>query len=245
MSFTGRKAIIFGRRPVREALQSRISIDRIIIRIGSGGRIIDEILSAARRGNIRIDRIPAEIFDRKYPLKSAGVVAVISPIRLLSLEELLVGGMREDKAPILVILDGIMDTHNLGAIARTVEAAGCSGIIIPQRRAAHIDSTTVKVSAGALLHLPIARVKNISSAIKDLKNLGFWIYGADMEGKDYRKIEYQFPAVVVIGAEGKGISQLVRKNCDELVAIPLSGNTNSLNASVAAGIIIFHLVDRL
>lgn len=234
--------LIYGKHPVLETIKSGSSIDRVILRQGTGGPIIGEIITAAKEKGIRIDRLPPEVFDKKFAMKAGGGAAVyISEVKTIEFEELLEISLNSEETPLLVILDGIEDPHNIGAIARSVEGAGGSGIIIPQRRIAPLSMTAVKASAGALLHIPVCRTTNLNVAIKDLKSAGFWIYGADMSGKNYLDVEFNEPAALVIGAEGRGVSRLVKKHCDELVSIPLKGKIESLNASVSAGILLFHL----
>ena len=237
-----RENFLYGRHPVSEAVKSGTSIDRLVLRLGAGGSIIGEIISAAKERGIRIDRLPPEVFDKKFPMKAnGGVVVYLAAVKTIEFSELLKTALNSEGSSLLVMLDGIEDPHNVGAIARSVEGAGGSGIIIPRRRSAPLSMTAVKSSAGALLHLPICRTTNLSVAIKDLKDAGFWIYGADMSGRNYLEVEFNEPVVLVIGAEGKGISKLVKKHCDELISIPLKGKIDSLNASVSAGVLLFHL----
>lgn len=234
--------LIYGRHPVLETIKSGSPVDRLILRQSAGGTIIGDIITAAKEKGLRIDRLPPEVFDKKFPLKASGGVAVyISEVRTIGFQELLEISLNSAAAPLLVMLDGIEDPHNIGAIARSVEGAGGTGIIIPQRKSAPLSMTAVKSSAGALLHLPVCRITNLNVAVKDLKSAGFWIYGADMSGKNYLDVEFNEPVVLVIGAEGKGVSRLVKQHCDELVSIPLKGKIESLNASVSAGILLFHL----
>jgi 23S rRNA (guanosine2251-2'-O)-methyltransferase len=169
------------------------------------------------------------------------VVALFSAVETVELEELLNNAEKQNRPPFLVILDGIEDPQNLGAIARSAEGAGCLGMVLPRRRSAPLNSAAVKTSAGALLHLPVAKVVNIATAIDILKKAEVWIYGADMTGEDYCSVKYPSALALIIGAEGKGISHLVKSKCDKLISIPLKGKVQSLNASVAAGILLFHI----
>jgi len=236
---------ILGRRPVLEALKAETTIDRVIIRLGSSGSIIGEIIEAAKRRDVRIDRLTTEVFDKKFEHKiSGGAAAFTAAAKTISLQELLASD-RSGRLPVVALLDGIEDPHNLGAIARSAEAAGALGVIIPGHRTAPLSQTALKASAGALAHIPVVRVNNLASAMEELKKAGYWIYGADMTGKDYRVVSFNSPAALVIGAEGKGLSRLVKDKCDTLVGIPLRGKVESLNASVSAGILIFELVRKL
>lgn len=237
--------LISGRRPVLEALNSEIPVDRLTIRLGAKGDIIGAIISAAKSRSLRIDRLTPEIFDRKFnPKTTGGVVAFTAEVQTVELNDLLSRAESLLESPFLVILDGIEDPHNLGAIARSAEGAGCQGMIIPQRRSAPLSPAALKSSAGALMHLPIARVNNISEAINFLRREGVWIFGADMKGEDYREVEYPPEAALIIGAEGQGLSRLVKSACDKLISVPLRGKVDSLNASVTAGILLFHIADN-
>lgn len=162
----------------------------------------------------------------------------------MELDELLDKIKQSGKPPFLVILDGVEDPHNLGAIARSAEAAGCNGMILPQRNSAPLSQTAVKASAGALPRLPVAKVGNLNAVIKQLKKAGMWIYGADMQGKDFRTVDYAPDCALIIGGEGGGLSRLVKENCDEIVSIPMYGKIASLNASVSAGIILFEIAGK-
>jgi 23S rRNA (guanosine2251-2'-O)-methyltransferase len=168
-----------------------------------------------------------------------GVVAELAFTAYLTLDELLELQPKHENRYIYVLCDEIEDPHNLGAIIRTAECINADGIIIPKRRSASINSTVFKTSAGACAQLPIARVTNLASALEKLKSQNIWIYGADMDGTDYRKIDFSGNICLIIGNEGKGISKLLKKKCDALVSIPMYGKINSLNASVAAGILMY------
>ena len=234
--------IIYGRRPVVEALNSDAAVERVILRIGAGGKIIGTIISAAKTRGVRIDRLPADVFDRKFDYKaSGGVIAMVSAVKAVELEDILNRAKKLGQPPFLILLDGIEDPQNMGAIARSAEGAGCQGMVISRRRSAPLNAAAVKASAGALLNLPAARVTNIAAAVDTLKKKGVWIYGADMNREDYRKVDYPQSLALVIGAEGRGISRLVKSKCDRLISIPMKGKVESLNASVSAGILLFHI----
>lgn len=178
---------------------------------------------------------PRDALDRASEGAShQGVVAFGAAHRYSGLDEI----ARQSR--LLVVLDGVEDPHNLGAIVRTANAAGAGGVVIPERRATGLTETVAKAAAGALEYVPIARVSNINRALEDLKKLGYWIYGLDERGtEDYHRVDYSLPTAIVLGGEGKGLHQLVEKNCDMLLRIPMAGQIPSLNVSVAAGIVLF------
>lgn len=172
-----------------------------------------------------------------------GVIAIVPPYDYCKVEDILEEAKRKNEMPFILILDGIEDPHNLGSIIRTAETAGVHGIIIPKRRAASVNSTVSKVSAGAVEYMKIARVNNINETIRYLKEQDVWICGTDMDTNTiYTKQDYKMPIAIVIGSEGFGMSRLVKENCDFLVKIPMKGKITSLNASVSAGIIMYEVV---
>ncbi len=226
---------LIGIHAVAEALKSGRPLDRVHVAKGAGGQRIQEILTACRA-----QKIPVRWEDRAALDRMAaggvhqGVAAVGAEAETRNLDDLLSG------APMLVVLDGIEDPHNLGAVARSAHAAGAGGLVIPERRAAGLTPSAVKAAAGALEYLPVARAGNINRALEQLKQAGYWIYGLDERGEQsYDTVEYAPPTALVVGAEGKGLHQQVRKHCDFLVRIPLAGNLSSLNVSVATGIALF------
>ena len=172
-----------------------------------------------------------------------GVIAIVPPFNYCEVEDILETAQKRQEMPFILILDGIEDPHNLGSIIRTAETAGVHGIIIPKRRAASVNSTVSKVSAGAVEHMKIARVNNINETIRYLKEQEIWICGTDMDTKvEYTKQDYKMPLALVIGSEGFGMSRLVKENCDFLVKIPMKGKITSLNASVSAGIVMYEVI---
>jgi 23S rRNA (guanosine2251-2'-O)-methyltransferase len=224
-----------GIHAVVEALRTAKPLSRIAIAKGIGGRRIQEIIDLARDHSVPVRFEPREALDRLAGNGAhQGVVAIGANERVVELEDIVEG------AKLLVVLDGVEDPHNLGAIVRTAHAAGAAAVVIPGRRAAGLTETVSKAAAGALEHLPVARVVNISQTLENLKKRGFWIYGLDERGQEqYDTADYAQPTVFVLGAEGKGLHELVRKHCDALVRIPLAGRIASLNVSVAAGIVLF------
>ena len=172
-----------------------------------------------------------------------GIIAAVPPFEYVDVEDILEYAKEKKEDAFILILDGIEDVHNLGSIIRTAETAGVHGIIIPKRRAAAVNATVVKTSAGAVEHMKIARVNNINETIKNLKEEGIWICGTDMETDiEYYKQDYNMPVAIVIGSEGSGMGRLTKENCDFIVKIPMNGKINSLNASVSAGIVMYEVV---
>lgn len=236
--------IIAGRNPVFEAIKARVEISSIMVARGSTEGSIKAIISTAKKKKIPVKEVSPVKLDGLVPLGNhQGVIAVISPIKYQSVNDIFKIAETRGEAPLLVILDGIEDVHNLGAIARTAEACGAHGIIIPKHRAATVTTTSVKASAGALMHIPVCRVTNIASTIDELKERSVWVAGAEMEGSQpYYKSNLKGPLALVIGSEGKGIRRLVLEKCDFTVSIPMKGKMSSLNASNAAAVILFEVL---
>lgn len=228
-------AVLIGVHPVAEALRANSPLDRILIAKGAGGPRLQEIIDLARAGSIPIRYEPRDALDR---LASGGVhqgVVALGAARKYADADSVI-----PKAKLVVVLDGIEDPHNLGAIIRTAHAAGADAIMIPERRAVGLTETVAKSAAGAMEYLPVARVTNISRTLEQLKDQGFWIYGIDERGtEEYFDVEWTPKAAIVLGAEGKGLHELVRKKCDVLVRIPMAGQIASLNVSVASGVVLF------
>jgi len=220
---------------VREALRAGRALDRVLIARGAGGPRLQEIIDLCRGQSISVRFEPRDALDRAAGAAShQGVVAFGAAREYTELDEVL------PSAQLLVVLDGVEDPHNLGAIVRTAHAAGASAVLIPERRAAGLTETVAKAAAGALEYLPVVRIGNVARTVEDLKARGFWIYGIDERGPDvYSQIEYALPTAVVLGGEGQGLHQLVQKRCDFLVRIPMAGSISSLNVSVAAGVVLF------
>ncbi len=240
---------LVGRNPVREALeQGHPTVEKLFLQ-REGGRALQHLHRLAREAGVPVQHVPAERLRRMAgSIPHQGVVAQVTPIRYLELEELLERVARgpdevRSRKPLLVMLDEIQDPHNFGAIIRSALAAGAEGIIVPERNMAPLSAAAIKASAGAALRLPIARVRNLAEAIDQLKERGYWVIGTAGEGEQsVWEMDWDRPLVIVIGSEGKGIRPLVRKKCDALVRIPLRGPLESLNASVAAGIVLFAAV---
>lgn len=227
--------LTIGIHPVREALRAHRPLDKIVVAKGTSGPRIREIIELSRDNSIPLRFEPRETLDRTAQgLVHQGVIAFGAAHEYQELNEVTEG------AKLLVVLDGIEDPHNLGAIIRTAHAAGGSAVIVPERRSAPLTETVDRAAAGALEYLPIARVTNITQTLERLKQEGFWIYGFDEKGRElYDQVEYASPTVIVLGGEGKGLHQNVQKHCDVLVRIPMAGAVSSLNVSVAAGVVLF------
>ena len=233
-----------GRNAVLELLESGRDINKILVANGEKHGSIHKILAIAKERKIIVTEMERNKLNQiAQTPNNQGVIAIVPPYDYCEVEDILEEAKRKNEMPFILILDGIEDPHNLGSIIRTAETAGVHGIIIPKRRAASVNSTVSKVSAGAVEYMKIARVNNINETIRFLKENDVWICGTDMDAtKYYYQESYKGPIAVVIGSEGFGMSRLVKENCDFLVKIPMKGKITSLNASVSAGIIMYEVV---
>ncbi len=232
--------LLLGRNPVREALKSGRSLNRILLAEESRGNILKELVGLAKVAHIPMQWVEKEKLDRLTGgANHQGIVAYAAAQNYWELKDLLA---QAGEKPFLLVLDEINDPHNLGAILRSAEACGVKGAIIPKRRAASLNSTVLKTSAGAAEYVPVARVANLASALDWLKKQGLWVVGADMGGQMFWQSKLDLPLAVVIGGEGRGLSRLVKEKCDLLVQIPMLGQVESLNASVAAGVLLYEVV---
>lgn len=239
-----REDLIIGRNAVIEALKSDRTIECVYVSKGDLEGSIKVALGLAKDKGVVIkeaDRIKLDTMCDG--LNHQGIVARVTPFKYCEVNDILEDAKRKEQQPFIVILDEIEDPHNLGSIIRTAELCGVHGIIIPKRRNVGVTSTVYKCSAGAIEHMKIAKVTNINATIDMLKEQGIWIYGADIDGKDYSyNTDFSGPCALIIGSEGKGISSLTLKKCDLLVKIPMIGKINSLNASVAGGIMMYEVL---
>ena len=235
-----------GRNAVLELLESQKDINKLFIENGEKHGSINKIIAKAKEKKvIIIEKDKKQMKEMARTENYQGVIAIVPPFEYCEVEDIIEEAKSKNEDPFILILDGIEDPHNLGAIIRTAETAGVHGIIIPKRRAASVNSTVNKVSAGATEYMKIARVNNITETIKNLKKNDIWVCGTDMDAKSYYYQEnYKMPIAIVIGSEGFGISRLVKENCDFMVKIPMKGKITSLNASVSAGIIIYEVVKQ-
>ena len=231
---------IEGRNSVLELLESGKDINKIFITRGEKHGSINKIIAIAKEKKVMIvEKDKKQMSQMAQTENYQGVIAIVPPFEYCEVEDIIEEAKRQKEEPFVVILDNIEDPHNLGSIIRTAETAGVHGIIIPKRRSAAVNSTVNKVSAGAVQYMKVARVNNISDAIENLKKYGLWICGTDINtDKYYYNQDLTGPIGVVIGNEGKGISEKVKKNCDFFVKIPMRGKVTSLNASVSTGIIL-------
>ena len=235
-----------GRNSVIELLESGKDINKIFITKGEHHGSIHKIIAMAKEKKvIVVEKEKKQMEQMAQTNNYQGVIAIVPPFEYCEIEDILQEAKNKNEDPFILILDGIEDTHNLGSIIRTAETAGVHGIIIPKRRATMVNSTVSKVSAGAVQYMKIARVTNISDAIGILKKEGLWICGTDINtSKYYYEQDLNGPLGIVIGNEGNGIGQKVKKNCDFLVKIPMKGKIESLNASVSTGIILYEVVKQ-
>lgn len=233
-----------GRNAVLELLESGRDINKILVANGEKHGSIHKILAIAKERKIIVTEMERNKLNQiAQTPNNQGVIAIVPPYDYCEIDDILEEAKRKNEMPFILILDGIEDPHNLGSIIRTAETAGVHGIIIPKRRAASVNSTVSKVSAGAVEYMKIARVNNINETIRYLKEQDVWICGTDMDTNTiYTKQDYKIPIAIVIGSEGFGMSRLVKENCDFLVKIPMKGKITSLNASVSAGIIMYEVV---
>ena len=235
-----------GRNSVLELLESGKDINKIYITRGEKHGSINKIIAKAKERKIVIvEKDKRQMQEIAQTENYQGVIAIVPPFSYCEIEDILEEANRRNEYAFVIILDGIEDPHNLGSIIRTAETAGVHGIIIPKRRAASVNSTVNKASAGAVEHMKIARVNNISESIQKLKDAGLWICGTDVRTENYYyNQDLTGPLGIVIGNEGNGMSEKVRKNCDFLVKIPMKGKVTSLNASVSGGIVIYEAVKQ-
>ncbi|MCJ7514531.1 MAG: 23S rRNA (guanosine(2251)-2'-O)-methyltransferase RlmB [Dehalococcoidia bacterium] len=235
-------SIIEGKNPVIELLKSGHPVTKILLADGiKPGDAVTEILRLAQAQKIPLERVPRHIMDKQSTTDAnQGVIAYAAVKNNISLDDLLVISAKKSEPPLYVILDGIEDPQNLGSILRTACASGIHGVIIRERRAAGLTASVAKASAGAMWYVPVASVSSIAGAIETLKKNNIWVIGIDRSGQvEYTQMDFRSPAAIVIGSEGKGLSELVRKRCDFLAHIPMQGEITSLNASVAAALVMY------
>ncbi len=234
---------IEGRNPVMEALKSGREIDRIVVAKGTRGGSLIKILAKARDKGIPVQHVDRQGIDRMSQSNAhQGVIAFVAAYRYVHFEDIIESAKNQGRDPFVIILDEIMDPHNLGSIMRTANAVGADGIIIPKRRSVGLTTTVARTSAGAIEYMPVARVTNIAQTMDLLKEMGLWIAGAHMEeSEEYYNVDLTGPIALVIGSEGLGISRLIKEKCDFLVRLPMVGEMPSLNASVAAAVLMYEV----
>ncbi|MBO6305056.1 MAG: 23S rRNA (guanosine(2251)-2'-O)-methyltransferase RlmB [Selenomonadaceae bacterium] len=237
--------IIYGRNAVTEALKSGRSFNKVVVALGNLGGDIKNITALAKEKGIPIERAEMKRMDKiTQGERHQGVIAYVSPVEYKTLEDILEIAKEKNEQPFILLLDEITDPHNLGAIIRSAEAMGAHGILLPKRRSAKLNETVAKTSAGAVNYVAVAQIGNAAQTVENLKKEGFWTVGADMAGENIENADLTLPTLLVIGSEGKGIGRLLKEKLDILVKIPMTGKINSLNASVAAGILIYEVMKR-
>lgn len=237
-----REDVIVGRNAVLEALKSGRTVDLLYVSQSANGGSMGKILALAREKRIVVKTVaPQKLDAMSQGVVHQGVAAVLSVADYVPLEALLDTARERGEAPFLIICDEIEDPHNLGAILRTAEAAGAHGVILPKRRSATLTQAVYKTSAGAASVVPVCRVPNLRQAITALKKEGVWIYAADMDGSAWCQQDYSAGTALIIGSEGRGVNRLLREEADQIISLPMSGQINSLNASVAAGILMYEV----
>ena len=237
--------IICGRNPVLEAVRSGREIDRLLVAHGASGGSVTAIIAKCKAKGVLIKEISPQKLD--YYCGGAnhqGVAVMLASQEYSTVDDIFALADKRQEKPFIIICDELEDPHNLGAVIRTAEATGVHGVIIPERRSASLNATVAKAACGALEYVPVARVTNIAATIEELKKRGVWVFGADMDGEDYTKTVFDVPCAIVIGNEGKGIGTLTAKRCDGIVSLPMAGKINSLNASVAAGVLMYEVVRK-
>ena len=237
--------MVAGRNAVMEALKGSRSVNKLMIANGSTEGSIKEIIAVAKEKGVNIqywDRSKLDSIARG--IRHQGVLAQVAPVQYAELEDILQVAKDRNEPPFIVLLDELEDPHNLGAILRTADAAGVHGVLIPKHRSCPLSATVAKTSAGAVEHVPVARVGNLVQTIKKLKQEGLWVAAADMDGKDYYDTDLTGPLLLIIGSEGQGVGRLVKEQCDFVVRIPMVGKINSLNASVAGSILMYEAMKQ-
>lgn len=229
---------IVGRNAVMEALKSGRPLDSVLIARGERQGSIGAIVARCREKGIPIKETDSRKLDAMAN-NHQGVIAIAACKDYVTLEELFAAAEEKGEPPFFIVCDELEDPHNLGAILRTAEAAGAHGVVVPRRRSVGLTGAVYKASAGAVEYVPVARVANINDALSEMKKRGMWVYGLDMDGEDWCSTDLTGAMALVVGSEGRGVSRLVRENCDFVLSLPMSGHINSLNASVACGIVLY------
>lgn len=233
---------VMGRIPAIEVLKSERDINKVFLQEGLAGSKLEEIQGLAKKRKLQISIVPKNKLDQLVDGQNhQGVVVGTAAYQYATIDDLFEAAAKKQEDPFFILLDGVEDPHNLGSIMRTADAIGAHGIIIPKRRAVGLTATVSKASTGAIEHMPVVRVTNLVQTIKDLKERGIWFYGTDMAGQDYRQWDTTLPLGLVIGNEGKGISRLVKEQMDGTITIPMVGHVQSLNASVAASLLMYEV----
>lgn len=235
---------VAGRNSVAEALKGGRAINKVLVAKGERHGSIKEIIGQAKEQGLVVQEVDAAKLDQiAGGVRHQGIIAMVSPVAYAELGDVLQHAIDKEEAPFIVLLDELEDPHNVGAILRTADAAGVHGVLLPKRRTSPLTATVAKISAGAVEHVPVARIGNVAQTLTQLKKQGLWVVGADMDGdKDYFDADLTGPIVVVVGSEGQGMGRLTKEACDFLVRIPMKGKISSLNASVACSLLLYEVV---
>lgn len=233
--------LLAGRNPIREALKSGRDIEKLLVQRGELTGSAREIVQMAREAHVPVQEVDKVRLDELAP-HHQGMLAYASAYQYSTVAAMLEEAASKNEAPFLVLLDGVTDPHNLGAIIRTAECVGAHGVIVPERRSVGLTPAAVKASAGAIEHMKVARVTNLNRTLEELKRNNIWAYAMTMDGTDYEKVNFKGGVALVVGSEGEGISRLTLENCDMKVTLPMAGELDSLNASVAAGVMMYRVL---
>ena len=233
--------LLAGRNPIREALKAGRPMEKLLVADGDLSGAAREIVKLARAQNVVVQTVDRARLDQIYPAHQ-GMLAYVAAVPYTPVEDMLAAARAKGEDPFIIVLDGITDPHNLGAIIRSAECAGAHGVVIPERRAAGLSPAAAKAAAGALSFMPVSRVKNLNRALDELKEAGLWVVGADMDGEGVYQADLTGPVALLIGSEGDGVSRMARQRCDRVVSLPIRGHIDSLNASVAAGVLMYEIV---
>ena len=233
--------LLAGRNPIREALKAGRDIEKLLVLKGELSGSAREIVQMAREAHIVVQEVEKIRLD-ELAHNHQGLVAFASAYQYSTVEAMLEEAAAKNEDPFLILLDGVTDPHNLGAIIRSAECVGAHGVIVPERRSVGLTPAAVKASAGAVEHMKVARVVNLSRTIEELKEKNIWTYALDMDGEDYERVNFKGGVALVVGSEGEGVSRLVVERCDQKVSLPMAGHIDSLNASVAAGIMMYRVL---
>lgn len=234
---------IEGKNPVRELLKTDETIEKIMILNGTTDPELRKFQQIAKDKGVKVEFVDKRVLDKASETgHHQGIIAMQSEFKYANLDETIASARAEGKDILFVVLDEVLDPHNLGSVIRVAECAGATGVIIPNRRSASVNETVVRTSAGATAFVPVIKVGNLSQAIEEMKKQNIWVYGADMDGDEMYKTNLKGDIALVVGGEGTGVRELTRKSCDGIISIPMFGNVNSLNASVSAGIVLYEAV---
>ena len=233
--------LLVGRNPIREALKAGRPVEKLLVAQGDLSGAAKDIIRLAKDNGAIVQTVDRSRLDQIYPAHQ-GMLAYVAAVEYKTIDDIFANAAEKNEDPFMIILDGVTDPHNLGAIIRSAECAGAHGVIVPERRAAGLGPTAAKAAAGALDYMRIARVKNLNRTIDELKERGVWVIGTAMDGENAFTADLTGPAALVIGSEGEGISRLTLEKCDRTLTLPMVGQIESLNASVAAGVLMYEIL---